>query len=140
MDGFVEKPVRSEIIRATLSRYAGDKSDKQTAPVFDRAELLERLGGNPELLPRFLQMFITNAAETMSALRSSITNGDAMDIHRHAHTIKGAAANIGADRILACASRMDDMAKSGKLEGIAQQMELLKSEYDHFVGKVAGML
>jgi signal transduction histidine kinase/CheY-like chemotaxis protein/HPt (histidine-containing phosphotransfer) domain-containing protein len=160
MDAFVEKPIRSEILRATLSQYAelsdrsersesADRTDGTVSPettgksdsqIFNRAELLERLGGSAELLPRFLGLFIKSVSETMASLRCSVTDEDAGGIHRQAHAIKGAAANIGAHRIQACAASMDDMAKSGKIEGIEVQMESLKAEYDHFMEKVTCLL
>jgi signal transduction histidine kinase/DNA-binding response OmpR family regulator len=163
MDAFVEKPIRSGILRATLSQYAelSDRSErsesadrtygtemtvspettgKSDSQIFNRAELLERLGGSAELLPRFLGLFIKSVSEAMAALRCSVTDGDAGGIHRQAHAIKGAAANIGAHRIQACAASMDDMTKSGKIEGIEVQMESLKAEYDHFMEKVMCLL
>ncbi|MEI7816831.1 MAG: ATP-binding protein [Desulfuromonadales bacterium] len=133
MDDFIEKPLRTEILREMLSRYTVDKPYKTDKQVFDRDELLERLGGNAELMPRFLRLFVSSVAETMSTLSSGIAKGDTAEIHRQAHTIKGAAANIGAHRIRSCAAHLDDMAKSGSMAGIIQQIELLKSEYELFV-------
>jgi signal transduction histidine kinase/DNA-binding response OmpR family regulator len=149
MDAFLEKPIRSALIREALLQYTGKESDvsesnsvmeQKTAEiselsdklVFDREELLERLGGKVELLPRFLQLFINSVDETIDLLRCSVTNGDSDAIHRQAHTIKGAAANIAAHRIRDCAYNLDEMAKSGKLEGSDQLIELLNSEYACF--------
>ena len=154
MDAFIEKPIRSEKLRATLSRYSSkpdlpdrpDKSDRLKGSdgsgtlFFDRAELLERLGGAEELLPRFLRLFISSTLESINQLSVSVTNDDNKNIHRQAHAIKGAAANVGAHRIRDCASALDDMAKSGTRDDIVQQVLLLKSEYDHFTDAVKGMI
>lgn len=137
MDGFIEKPIRAATLRETLSNFS-DKSDNSTRPnepkelIFNRDELLERLGGNAELLPRFLQLFKDSVDKTMTTLESNVACGDADGIHRQAHSIKGAAANIGAHRIRTCAHQLDELAKSGKLEGIARHIELLKTELHNF--------
>ena len=151
MDAFIEKPIRSEKLRATLSHYSSnvdqsmqskrlESPDESGALVFDRAELLERLGGAEELLPRFLRLFISSTSESINQLCISVTNDDNKNIHRQAHAIKGAAANVGAHRIRDCATTLDDRVKSSTRADIAQQVELLKAEYDLFIDTVKGMI
>jgi signal transduction histidine kinase/HPt (histidine-containing phosphotransfer) domain-containing protein/ActR/RegA family two-component response regulator len=152
MDGFIAKPVRTEKLYESLALFAGavdrpdrpeqpdeseqpdrpDPNDKSDATIFNRAELLMRLGGNADLLPRFIGMFIDSLVEPLEQLRSNLTRGNQDDIHRYAHMIKGSAANIGAPRIMKIAAILDEMANSGDVREFPRQLELLESECDNF--------
>ncbi len=146
MDGFITKPLRQAILSETLARFAdkSDKSDKSERlerperpddsdlPPFNQAELVERLGGNAALLPRFVGMFIKSLDEPIQRLRGAIESGNHDDIHRLAHTIKGSAANISAPRIMNSAAILDETAKSGGSQDYLQQLQRLEAEYDDF--------
>ena len=136
MDDFIVKPVRAEVLRKALARYSGktvlpDESDESDHPemsdlsensnllIFNRAELLQRLGGKEELLPRFLQLFTDSTNSSLAKLQAALLTGTSDEIHRQAHSIKGAAANVGAERIQACASRLDTAAKAGDADTIS---------------------
>ncbi|MBC7963244.1 MAG: response regulator, partial [Steroidobacteraceae bacterium] len=152
MDDFIPKPVRLQTIRAAISRHtaagaqptpAAVESAAPTAPEavhFNRSDLLERLGGRAELVPKFLGMFTTSVAETLLRLKSAVDCSNADEIHRQAHTIKGAAANIAAPRIRDQATLLDEMAKAGELDGILRQMELLEAEFEHFRNDIKDLL
>ncbi|HIJ80875.1 MAG TPA: response regulator [Desulfuromonadales bacterium] len=162
MDDFITKPVRTEAIRGALNRcVSGDtapevfvdaiptSSSEQASgqalaaceedsglPVLDRAELIERLGGNADLIPRFTAMFVGSVDETMKQLVSAVAARDAEDVHRQAHTIKGAAANIGAHRIREYATRVDEMAKANDLREVDPAMAQLVAECERFRSEV----
>jgi CheY-like chemotaxis protein len=151
MDDFIVKPVRAEVLRKTLARFSGtmvlsensdrsnmsDVSDNSDVPIFNRSELLQRLGGKEALLPRFLQLFADSTDVSITQLQHAILSGTSDEIHRQAHSIKGAAANIGADRIQACATRLDTAAKSGESDTISTQTAQLIQEYELFKKTVA---
>ena len=142
MDGFISKPLRREILKETLVRFGNsstagkpetaDIPDDSALPPFNQAELLERLGGNSELLPKFVGMFIKSLDETMLRLKDAVDNAHHDEIHRQAHTIKGSAANIGAPRIMNAAAILDDMAKAGQWQDNSRQLQLLEAECDSF--------
>jgi signal transduction histidine kinase/CheY-like chemotaxis protein/HPt (histidine-containing phosphotransfer) domain-containing protein len=143
MDDFIVKPVRAEVLRKTLARFSGnavssdnpdrpDQVDTSDVLVFNRAELLQRLGGQESLLPRFLQLFAESTDSSIARLHEALSTGTSDEIHRQAHSIKGAAANIGADRIQDCAARLDTAAKSGESDAISTQVFQLCKEYELF--------
>lgn len=148
MDDFITKPIRLQTIRAAILRHtiegtepSNEPTEPEAAPLpeavlFNRSELLERLGGRSDLMPKFLSMFTASVTEALLRLKSAVECRDAGEIHRHAHTIKGAAANIGAPRIRDKAAMIDEMAKSVELNCIVQQMELLVSEFEQFRDEV----
>jgi signal transduction histidine kinase/CheY-like chemotaxis protein/HPt (histidine-containing phosphotransfer) domain-containing protein len=143
MDDYISKPFQGDDILAVLKRL-GESAARpveimpQSAPVavqvpvFDKAELLERLGGKHEMVARFLTMFAQNAAAYLEALRQAVVAGDTEQARIHAHSLKGAAANISARKIKETASAMEMMAKEGAGDGLPLLMAQLDSEYREF--------
>lgn len=154
MDSYISKPVVPEAIIAAVNRYAaktpspasdpvvlpvGDEPvTEATVPIFDRDELLGRLGGKADLIPRFCTMFANSVTTGLEGIRQALDAGDADELHRQAHTVKGAAANIGAGRIRACATRLDEMAKSGEISGAPALLDELIVEFNLFRNEVDG--
>ena len=152
MDDFISKPVRLQTIHEAIFRHTNKGVEptpvtvesaappSQEAVLFNRSELLERLGGKVELVPKFLGMFTAGVTETLLRLKNAVECSNADEIHRQAHTIKGAAANIGAPRIRNKATMIDEMAKAGELNEIVQQMKLLESEFEQFRNEIKDIL
>jgi signal transduction histidine kinase/DNA-binding response OmpR family regulator len=158
MDDFISKPFHPDDIAAVLGRLADGKggdgttniphtelsvvADQATVPVsivgqeadvvFDREELLERLGGKGELIPRFLAMFSKNSVGYLEALRQGIHAGDAEQVRIQAHSIKGAAANISALKIMETAAALEVMARDGNSDRWGELLARLESEYAEF--------
>jgi signal transduction histidine kinase/DNA-binding NarL/FixJ family response regulator/HPt (histidine-containing phosphotransfer) domain-containing protein len=152
MDGFITKPIRMEKLYEALAAYGdpsgapdqceqrdqsdksdvADTSDKPDQPIFNRAELQRRLGGNSELIPRFIKLFLDNIDEPLRLLRGAVEQRELADIHRHAHLIKGSAANIAAPRIFKLAAALDVMGKTGETEDSLRHLELLEIECENF--------
>jgi signal transduction histidine kinase/HPt (histidine-containing phosphotransfer) domain-containing protein/ActR/RegA family two-component response regulator len=144
MDGFIAKPIspaaiQAEIVRLTGAAAQGAVSAATTgfdstteAPIFNREELLGRLGGRIELLPRFIGMFVDSIDGPLLQLQDAVADGRHDDVHRLAHTIKGSAANIGATRIMNVATTLDEMAKKEEAQGYRRQLQQLETECDSF--------
>ncbi|MFM2248299.1 MAG: Hpt domain [Pseudomonadota bacterium] len=98
------------------------------APALDReataylAELEQTLG-KTGLFDRLLGIFVTDLAANEIALRSAMADGDREQLGRIAHTIKGAAATIGARQIERVAQTLEYGAK-GKLPTAADDAAL----------------
>jgi signal transduction histidine kinase/DNA-binding response OmpR family regulator len=162
MDGYLSKPARPAEILETLNRLLPERSTErsppehvsditdtahvaatevslpdETVPVFDRQELLERLGGREEMLGRFIDMFSRNVAGYMEQLAAAVEQGDSEQVRIQAHTIKGAAANIAARRVRETAATMETHAREGKIEQAAELMQQLKSHLDAFQHEVS---
>ena len=159
MDDYISKPFQPADILAALKRMVGVKnshvqesavqteevSGRQDAvatavdagiPVFDREELLKRLGGNEAMLPRFTAMFEKNCAGYLEALRQAIESGNDEQVRIQSHSIKGAAANIAAHKMKESASALEDMAREGSREGWRERLIQLEAEYRDFTAAV----
>ena len=88
------------------------KPDEQeitnSVPIFDYQGLLERVGDDKELAKLVLDAFIDDIPKQIKILKENFINQDLETAVRQAHTIKGAAANVGAEQLRAIAAQMEE--------------------------------
>lgn len=134
MDDYISKPVRERDVSTVIRKIAAEAEtnstpeDADTAerlpnrlPDFDRRDLLERLGGDEEVVGIFVEKFITAVAEHLDVLGKALQQDEHETVHFKAHTIAGTAANMGAPRIRGIAVRMELLAKAqepSELDGL----------------------
>ncbi len=103
------------------------QSEVPELPVFDLDDLLKRLGGNQEMVPLFTDMFIRNTAAFIASLQQALCDGDDDGVRVQAHSIKGAAANISAPRIVKTAAFLETLARDRQQRelwgGLAEQLD-----------------
>lgn len=99
-------------------------------PVFDRELLLERLGGDSDLVDEIVQIFLESAEEMIATVDSAVADGDAHRVERSAHALKGALLNIAAEPVAERALRLEQVGRSGELELCSQLLDELKQDYD----------
>jgi HPt (histidine-containing phosphotransfer) domain-containing protein len=130
MDDYLSKPFTAEQLCAVLQRWLPGKvvrvdvtaSAEETAlpaavqapaedelPVFDRAGLLYRLG-DPEFVGIFVEKYLASTEQLLGLLREAIADGDHDGMHLQSHSIKGAAASIGAEVMRGIAYEMEKKA------------------------------
>ena len=110
----------------------GPRVDTQTS-AFDATELLERMGGDHELLAELLELFREDAGIQGEALRSSIAASDAEALFEAGHALKGSAANFTADRVVDLAFQLESLGRSGTTEGAQPIFVELESAIDELI-------
>jgi len=100
--------------------------------VFDKNELLGRLGGKNNLLPRFLAMFAKNTSAHLVELHQAIDAGNNEQVRVKAHAIRGAAANIAAHKIMRTSSELESLAREDKRDRWHVLAAQLESELQEF--------
>lgn len=68
-------------------------------PVYDREAFLERLAGDREVADYILEVFVDQLPGQTSDLLAAVQAGDWPGAADRAHSIKGSAANVGAEQI-----------------------------------------
>jgi signal transduction histidine kinase/DNA-binding NarL/FixJ family response regulator len=139
MDSYVSKPLRAEEVYEVITRVASatdavEESQEGEAvgmvmseePIFDRQGLLERLDGMESQVDRFVSLFIDMYNGHLPVLQLAVAQLDIKAILYRAHTICGAAANIGACRIRRIAGEMEDAARAGTLLDVPKQLQQLE--------------
>ena len=94
----------------------------------DVAQALERMEGDRDLLEELARLFTDEWPKSVAEMEAAFDAGDATLLERLAHGLKGAAANVGAERLSAAASEMEKMSAARNLKSIPAQWELVKEE------------
>lgn len=102
------------------------------ASVFDKDELVERLGGNAKMAPRFVALFVKNATGYLDVLRGAVEKGESELVRLNAHAIKGAAANLSAHRVEEVAAALEMTARAGARDEWRVLLERLELEFSIF--------
>lgn len=102
-------------------------------PVLDPAviENLRQLTppGEPDVLAEVLELFLQDVPRRIERLRASCAAGDAAELHKTAHSLKGSAGNIGARAMLAICRQLDDPGRVGDLTEAKRLVDALEAEF-----------
>ena len=83
----------------------------------------ETSDGDLEFEQELIEMFIEDAQEHLSVLKTQIAEGDVEMVRRSAHTLKGSSSNIGATKMQDMSYQMEILAKDAGLAGAADHLE-----------------
>jgi signal transduction histidine kinase/CheY-like chemotaxis protein/HPt (histidine-containing phosphotransfer) domain-containing protein len=159
MDDYLTKPIKPALLLQTVNKFCVQALHAVVTPslgtsesptpsistdmceieiaVFVQKELLDRLGGRTEMIPRFVGLFCKDALQQLEGLALALAEENADGVRRHAHAIKGAAGNIAAPRIHGTAASMEQFAKDGNLAAVHHQLHTLQQEYRAFIETVS---
>lgn len=117
---------KESALRVTAGTLSTD-SDTQGAPM-DFQKALAEFEGDKELLIDVLNGFLGNAKEQIGLIDEAISNHNFKEIRREAHTIKGGAANLTAERLSDVALDLEKSAKSEDFEACRTHIKRLEKE------------
>lgn len=144
MNDFVAKPVSVGVLRDTLKKWlrvgdapiptaadqlARSRADESEPVVFDRTSVLERLEGDNGLAMTVIEAFLEDAPLQIQELKNLATSGDAAGSGRLAHSIRGAAANVGGERLRMVTAKVEKAADSGNLDTANNHMAELEAQF-----------
>jgi CheY-like chemotaxis protein/HPt (histidine-containing phosphotransfer) domain-containing protein len=114
-----------ETLRAGLEPDAPASAPTDTDVVFDRSILMDRLQGDEALAATVIAAFLEDMPGQIASLREYVEQERVDQIVSQAHTIKGAAANLGAEALRKAALKMEKAAgeEAGSLETCLSVLE-----------------
>ena len=89
---------------------------------------LRALAG-PEAVRETIALFMSGGERSLAALREAQRQGDLEALARAAHTLRGRCAIIGARRMAELSAQLEDLARCGPRDGIAELLDKLEGEY-----------
>ncbi|MGH7302064.1 MAG: response regulator, partial [Candidatus Rokuibacteriota bacterium] len=106
-----------------------------TAPEagFDFSAALDYVGGDRALLDELLGIFVEDAPVRMKAIRRALAGGEAAELMREAHTIKGALKVIGATTAAGLAQGLEALGRDGNMSEADKLAVALEREMDRLV-------
>jgi signal transduction histidine kinase/CheY-like chemotaxis protein len=93
-----------------------------------RADLLQRVGGDAELLRRMIKIFLKDHPKKMALLRQALARKDAAALAATAHALKGSVSIFGAAEARQFAEELQDMGRQGQISGAAERLKLLEEQ------------
>ncbi len=149
MNDFLPKPVQPGDLEALLERWLGRGEGKpsdrpaqsvavageppqDSRHIFNEAFTLERLMGDRDLVRIALSGFVSDMPSHISRLRECLARDDINGVERLAHTIKGAAANVGAEAMSKTALNIEKAGKEGKIDAAVAILSRLEDQFRLF--------
>lgn len=98
-------------------------------PVFDSRSLLNATCDDRDLAGQVVEVFLADIPEQFAALASALGAGDAKSAERVSHSIKGASATVGGERMRGIAFECETCGREGRLRELADLVPALKAAY-----------
>ena len=143
MNDYISKPIAPRALAdilnlwlpadsAALPAAPDEKNANQPAanPVFDKEGLLSRLMGDGQMARAVAGSFLEEGPRRVAALEAAVAASDFGAAARHAHSLKGAAANVGGERLRASATLVEQSIKAGDPEEVLDQLPALMAEVE----------
>jgi two-component system sensor histidine kinase/response regulator len=138
MDGYLAKPVRRRDLIAVFDRFCPPAPAAIVTTVvesdsaFDRARLLDSVGGSTALLRRLADVYFEHTPALVKTIENSIATGQMPELQRAAHTLKGSLAQFVAHSAMEAASRLEEAARVGNtsVAGIASEFSIKLEQFD----------
>ena len=142
MNDFIAKPVDLERLADVLGRWLpmsgiggsepSCEEGKAVANVFNVEDLLRRLMGDRHLAQVVLKGFLEDAPAQLNNLRKRLDEGDVLGIRAQAHSLRGAAATVAAEDLLAIAMAIERAGTAGQLDQCREFLPRAFGEFERF--------
>jgi HPt (histidine-containing phosphotransfer) domain-containing protein len=148
MDGYIAKPIDVEQLYEAVEKVVpgagetstGDNGDRHKDEVMDPKEALRRAGGHVDVLRDLAGVFFKECPKLREGIRQAIASGNASELKRAAHTLKGSAMALAARPAAEAARRIEMLAQEGSLDEAREAWPALEGEIDRLVPVLAELV
>jgi HPt (histidine-containing phosphotransfer) domain-containing protein len=92
-------------------------------------ELAENLGLEIDEYRELIELFIETGSADYKKIEEALAGGNSDQVMRSAHTIKGAAGNLGLLDVSDTAKNIEDSASKNQLDSLGAAVQILKSQF-----------
>ncbi len=155
MNDFVAKPIDPQALFAVLTAWIAPGAGQdpvpdapiqaapppppvQTLDGIDVAAGLGRVGGNAALYDRLLEKMGQEFPAVPERVRTALAAGDRAAAEIAAHSVKGAAGNVGADELARAAGELENALRHGDDDAVQAALPAFAQAVDRFARAVAG--
>jgi two-component system sensor histidine kinase/response regulator len=135
MDAYLSKPIDALTLYAMLEEGAVAEKPKalpaQASPgeaPIDRARLMERVGGDPQLFAVICRVFLDDCPVRLAAIKVAVDERDAEGIRVSAHALKGAAGNLAATGLSEAARHLELIGAQVRMDAAGEGWQRLSAE------------
>jgi histidine phosphotransfer protein HptB len=90
-------------------------------------ESLKELG--EEEFQEILALFLTDGVGYLEEIQGALSRQDPTGLEKSAHTLKGSSSVLGANEVSELCAKLQEIGRSGTLEGVPPLVESLVSEF-----------
>lgn len=94
------------------------------------AALLDSLGGDIDFLKELVDAYLDSTPGLLVVMRQAAAASDAVGLQRAAHSLKTGSANLGALALAALCKQLEDIGKSGVLDGVEPRIHTTAATYE----------
>jgi CheY-like chemotaxis protein/HPt (histidine-containing phosphotransfer) domain-containing protein len=135
MDGYIAKPINVQQLFETIEslfqdRQADEPSETPAAAgdALDTTKILERIGGDRELLRELAGLFVGDCPRMLSDIQDAVRDGNAEALQKAAHALKGSVSNFGAEAAVQVAFKLEMMGRNQDMTDATQALKELERE------------
>lgn len=149
MDDYVSKPFsRSELLSAvdalcsmeseteTFLNEAEAANPEEKMALFNKDELLDRMGGDKEFLNKIVRTFEGSYKEKLEKLEQAIQEHDSVSLHELAHSLKGQVGNFSQNKPFQILQEIETAGKTEDFDNSYELLGTLKEEIKDLVGQL----
>ena len=91
--------------------------------------LRKMVGGDVEFIAELIDTFLEDAPNMLSDMRQALEDGDAVVLHRAAHSLKSNSAEFGATTLAEVCRELEKKGKTSALEGADELLVRAEAEF-----------
>ncbi len=142
MDDYLGKPFTLDQLHETLARRLGTKAPSVPIPPQPAPPPVQLLDPNilnsiralqsegmPDVFQKVLNIYMQKSPGLMENLRQAISTGNASAVEFAAHSLKSANANMGALELSALCRELEQLGRSGSIEGAPEIFARMEKTY-----------
>jgi len=146
MNDFLAKPIDMQRLAGLLTKWlakpslanpvvaAAPAAAEPALAVFDSAAFFERVLEDRELGEEVLREFVGHVPLQLGRLERTMVDANAAGARAQAHSLRGAATTVSADRLSAIAREMERAAGAGELTIVGDYLARAIEEFERFKG------
>ncbi|MCJ7578124.1 MAG: response regulator, partial [candidate division Zixibacteria bacterium] len=154
MDDYISKPIEPQELFHAIEKWTKSQdSEKDLSPytlhlspqkselalsehsepveTIDLESALRRFDGDKEFFKEMLQEFLSYMPKQLDKLAEAIKTGEAKVVEREAHSLKGAAGNLGAKLMADLALQLEFLGRKGDLAVAEEIVCNLRTAFEH---------
>jgi len=141
MNDYISKPISDSSVAFVLDKWLPHVCDSKRGAgipagshdvetIFDYEDLYSRLSGDIDLIMEIIKIFINDMPRHFAVLKKCIDEHDMARGQRTAHTMKGAASNVGLVKFMSVAFEVEKYCENGNFEKAGILTEELERQFD----------
>ncbi|MGH8580233.1 MAG: response regulator [Gammaproteobacteria bacterium] len=146
MDDYLPKPLKLASLREKLTRWVrlgegelasgenatatDDAVSNEAEPPLDGVQLGELRASIGAAFQGMAEAFLEDTPIHIKSIKKAIAEGDVHSLRELAHSVKGSARNLGANRLSRTAKTLEDLGPQGATEAALQLVPMLGSEFE----------